>query len=139
MFARDLYHDTVVEALKADGWTITHDPYHVAYGNRNLYIDLGAERATIAAEKNDRKIVVEIKSFLSVSAVNDFEDAVGQYSIYRTVLEEVQPDRAIFLAVPTRAYEEIFTEKFGQFVVSKLQIRLVVFDEQQKRIVRWID
>jgi hypothetical protein len=76
MPARDLYHDTVVEALKADGWTITHDPYHVAYGNRNLYIDLGAERATIAAEKNDRKIVVEIKSFLSVSAVNDFEDAV---------------------------------------------------------------
>lgn len=51
MPASALYHDTVVEALKADGWTITHDPYHVAYGNRNLYIVI----FTLIWEQNEQR------------------------------------------------------------------------------------
>ena len=64
MPARDLYHDTVVNALIADGWTITHDPFHIGFGSWDLYIDLGAERFTIAAEKATQKIAVEIKNLL---------------------------------------------------------------------------
>ena len=68
---KDLYHQHVVEALIKDGWTITDDPYYVPIGNRRGYIDLGAEKSVIAAEKqsdNDiEKIAVEIKSFISKS------------------------------------------------------------------------
>jgi hypothetical protein len=49
MPAKDFYHDTVVEALKADGWTITDDPLYLSSGNRDLWVDLGAERNTIGA------------------------------------------------------------------------------------------
>ena len=28
MPAKDIYHDTVKNALIKDGWTITHDPLH---------------------------------------------------------------------------------------------------------------
>ncbi|MBW4440126.1 MAG: XisH family protein [Plectolyngbya sp. WJT66-NPBG17] len=138
MPARDLYHDAVVSALLKDGWTITDDPYHIAYGSRDLYIDLGAERFTIAAEKQAQKIAVEIKNFSSPSPISDLEAAIGQYGLYRILIEETQPDRVLFLAAPLRAYEGILTEKFGQFVIDKLQIRLLIFDENQERIVKWI-
>ncbi len=79
MPAKDLYHDAVVQALIADGWEITHDPLLLSYGGRNLFVDLGAERITVAAERGEQKIAVEIKSFLSPSPVHDLEEAVGQY------------------------------------------------------------
>ena len=59
---RDIYHDVVKNALIKDGWTITHDPLILPYGGRNLYVDLGAE-VPIGAEKDDRRIAVEVKSF----------------------------------------------------------------------------
>lgn len=58
MPARDIYHAAVVKALIADGWTITNDPLYLAYGGRELYVDIGAERVTIAAERDDQKIAV---------------------------------------------------------------------------------
>jgi len=63
MPARNIYHDNVVHALSADGWKITDDPLSLSYGGKDLYADLGAERSTIAAEKNGEKIAVEISSF----------------------------------------------------------------------------
>ena len=31
-------------ALVHDGWTITHDPLHLRWGTKDMYVDLGAER-----------------------------------------------------------------------------------------------
>ena len=50
MPARDLYHDVVRNALSKDGWAITHDPYRLPWGRKDLYVDLGAEKL-LAAEK----------------------------------------------------------------------------------------
>ena len=63
MPARDLYHDVVVKALILDGWTITNDPLTISYGGRDLFIDLGAEDSTIAAEKQGRKLQLRSKAF----------------------------------------------------------------------------
>ena len=51
MPARNLYHDAVVAALEADGWTVTDDPLRRQYAGRDIYVDLGAEQNTLAAEK----------------------------------------------------------------------------------------
>ena len=68
MPAKDLYHEIVVESLKAEGWTITDDPLIIGYGDKEFYVDLGAEDETLAAEKEGQRIAVEIKSFISRSA-----------------------------------------------------------------------
>jgi hypothetical protein len=120
MPAKNIYHDAVVRALTADGWKITDDPLALSYGGKDLYVDLGAERATIAAEKNGQKIAVEISSFLSPSVMRDLEEAVGQYNVYQSVLPEIEPDRSLYLAVPRRIYEGIFSERFGQLILNKL-------------------
>ena len=50
MPAKNLYHDAVVDTLTADGWTITDDPLRLKVGERDLLVDLGAERPLIGAE-----------------------------------------------------------------------------------------
>ena len=138
MPAQDIYHDAVVRALTTDGWRITHDPLSLSYGGRDLYVDLGAERTTIAAERDGQKIAIEIKSFLGSSPVRDLEAAVGQYQVYHSVLAEIEPGRVLYLAVPQRVYESLFAERFGQLILQRLQLRLLVFDEHEERIVAWI-
>lgn len=100
---------------------------------------MGAERVALAAERAGRKIAVEIQSFLSRSPLHDLHDAVGQYVVYRTVLAETQPDRQVYLAVPRHVYEGLLSERFGNLIMERLQIALLVFDDQQRRIVTWID
>jgi len=78
--APDTYHEVVKHALIKEGWTITHDPYTLTFGQRNVFVDLGAERM-LAAEKGQEKIAVEIKSFQGASDVRDLEMAIGQYRV----------------------------------------------------------
>lgn len=138
MPAKDLYHDNVVEALQADGWKITDDPLYLSSGKRDLWVDLGAERNTIGAEKDGQKIAVEIKSFLGNSPVEDLQDAIGQYEMYRELLADREPDRAIYLAVPKSSYTGIFSEELGRLMIERLRLRLIVFEVKTERIIKWI-
>jgi len=74
MPAKDIYHEQVKSALVNDGWVVTHDPYTIAFGQRNVFVDFGAERM-LAAEKGNQKIAVEIKSFQGASDIRDLEQA----------------------------------------------------------------
>lgn len=90
----DIIHDAVKNALMKDRWTITDDPYVIQYRRTKLYADLGAERP-IAAERNGQKLVVEVKSFVGASKIQDLKEALGQYDIYRYLLEATAPDRKL--------------------------------------------
>ena len=74
----DFIHSSVKNALIADGWRVTDDPYIIEYLKTRLYADLGAEKP-IAAEKGEQKIVIEVKSFLGASKFQDLKEALGQY------------------------------------------------------------
>ena len=139
MPAKNVYHDAVIRALVADGWTITDDPLKLEYGDRNLYVDLGAENSTVGAEKSGRKIAVEIQSFLGLSPLRDLEEAVGQYQVYQAVLSVTHPDRQLYLAAPLRTHETLLTEKLGQLIISRLGLRLLIFDDQSERVQQWIE
>lgn len=88
MPARDIYHSQVKNALIKDGWRITHDPLKLEIGSKDLFVDLGAHQL-IAAESEQRKIAVEIKSFIGRSDVEDLEKALGQFVLYHEILDEV--------------------------------------------------
>ncbi len=139
MPARNLCHDAVIRALESDGWTITDDPLKLEYGDRNLFVDLGAECSTLGAERAGRKIAVEIQSFLGLSALRDLEEAVGQYQVYQAVLAVTQPERPLYLAAPLRIHETLLTEKLGQLIITSLGLRLLIFDEKNERVHQWIE
>jgi XisH protein len=139
MPARDFYHDTVRNALAKDGWTITHDPLTLRWGRKDLFVDLGAEKL-LAAEKEGRRIAVEIKSFLGHSEVEDLKNALGQYILYRDIMSELETerDRELYLAVHRAVYADVFEEPFGRLLIDKGHLKLLVFDEHKEEIFRWI-
>jgi len=92
MPARNVYHEAVVAALVTDGWTVTDDPLCLSIGGRDLFIDLGAERNTIAAERGGERIAVEVQTFAGASDVRNLQEAIGQYEIYRALLAVEMPD-----------------------------------------------
>jgi hypothetical protein len=136
--AKDLYHDTVIRALEKEGWHITSDPFFLKYGDRKMYVDLGAQRNTIGAERHGQKIAVEIKSFIGSSPVSDIEQAAGQYALYKRILAIQEPDRIIFLAIPLRAYVNLFQNEFGELVKNTFSISLIIFDEHDEKVNQWI-
>jgi hypothetical protein len=137
MPARDTYHDDCKAALIKDGWTITHDPFTLTYGPKDLFVDLGAERL-LAAERGTERIAVEIKSFLGASEMADLEQALGQYILYHSLLTRVDPARVLFLAVSEAVQIDVFDEPVGRALLEDGLIRLVVFNPHSQEIVRWI-
>lgn len=136
--AKDKYHLAVRQALEVDGWKITDDPYFIQIGKRRGYIDLGAEKAIIAAEKGVKKIAVEVKSFISPSDLDAFEEALGQFLIYLMVLEEKEPERILYLAIPLAFYDRFFDDPFFQRLAKRYEVKLIVFHETENKIVQWI-
>lgn len=136
MSRRDTYHDIVKYALINEGWKITHDPY-LFQSEPELSTDLGAER-TIAAERSGQKIAVEIKSFLHASQITEFEKAIGQYELYSWLLQEQEPDRELFVAVPTYAYHGILSQPVGQMALKKLGMKLIVYAISEGGTLQWI-
>jgi hypothetical protein len=134
--ARDIFPDTVKRALEHEGWIITHDPLSLQVGGVEMYIDLGAEQL-IAAEKDSEKIAVEIKSFVSVSAIYEFHLAIGQYRNYQLVLSQEDPERVLYLAIPDDAYDRFFRLLFIQDALRYNEVRYLVYDIQAEVIVRW--
>lgn len=137
MPALDRYHDIVRNALIKDGWTITDDPLTIRVGKRKLFADLGAERI-LSAEKGTRKIAVEIKTFRRVSTVEDLQEAVGQFVVYRDLLAETDPEREAYVAVPDETLDGIFTEDIGLILLRRGSIRVFGYDIVKETITRWL-
>ncbi|MBD2411198.1 fatty-acid oxidation protein subunit alpha [Nostoc calcicola FACHB-389] len=137
MSARDTFHQLVRTILENEGWVITHDPYHIDLGFVDFYIDLGAE-LLLAATKDDRKIAVEIKTFLAASTISEFHTAIGQFINYRIALEDDDPERRLYLAVPLDVYKRFFRYPFIQTVIGRNQIPLLVYDTEKQEIAEWI-
>jgi len=137
MSARDRFHALVRIALEKEGWVITHDPYHIDLGFVDFYIDLGAE-LLLAATKDDKKIAVEIKTFLAASTISEFHTAIGQFINYRIALEDDDLERWLYLAVPLDVYKRFFRYPFIQTVIVRNKIPLLVYDTQKQEIAEWI-
>ncbi len=133
----DKYHEAVKNALIKDGWTITDDPFAIKFADARLFADIGAEKL-FAAEKDNRKVAVEVKVFGSLSSYDDLEKAVGQYQIYRAFLRKIQPEREVYLAVAEKVYNKFFQRESVQFLVAEFGIKLLIFDEIKEEIVQWI-
>jgi hypothetical protein len=130
-----------IAALIKDGWQITHDPLKLEVGGVKLEIDFGAEKlleGVIAAERDNEKIAVEVKSFVSNSPTNEMHTALGQFIAYRSALSEIEPDRKLYLAVPIVVYRDFFQLRFPRRLVEENNIILVIYDPLLQEILQWL-
>jgi XisH protein len=134
---KDRIHDAVKSALVRAGWIVTDDPFRIHYEDVDVYADLRIERTD--GDNSSGALVIEIKSFLDESAVHSLETALGQYTAYRTLLDEVAPELKLYLAIADAIYESQFQRKSFQLVVQKNQVAMLVVDVVREEIVRWIN
>jgi XisH protein len=79
-----------------------------------------------------------VKSFSGASDIDDLEKAVGQFIVYHDILEESEPDRRLYLAIPIKVVADLFQEPIGQLLLKRERVRLLVFDPDSEAIVQWI-
>ena len=136
MPAKDIFHNAVRHALEKEGWIVTNDPLFLRFGGVDMYIDLAAEQL-MSAEKNGEKIAVEIKSFIGVSATTEFSTALGQFLKYKLALEEREPDRILYLAIPIDVDRGFFSLELPRRLIEKYRVNLIVYEPEEENIVRW--
>jgi hypothetical protein len=136
MSAKDIFHETVKQALIKDGWTITSDPLTIRIDRVKLEIDLGAEKV-FAAEKDGKKIAVEVKSFVNSSNISDFHNALGQFLNYRLALQMTEPERIIYLAIPIDVFNTFFQERFTQAAIVQHDLKILAYAPNTEDIVIW--
>lgn len=136
MSKRDKIHDAVRNALIKDGWEITADPFEIEYEDAVLRADLAADR-TLAAERADEKIAVEIKSFLSASPLHELQAAVGQYQMYQMCLEAIAPERRLYLALSEPVWSKLSKSRIAQRFLQRLPAHFLVINLQTEEIVLW--
>lgn len=80
-----------------------------------------------------------MKSFISPSAVSDFEKALGQYTLYLDVLARLDPERTLYLAIRKDTFIEVFQDPIGEILLENKRLKLLIFDEFKEEIEQWID
>ncbi|MGH9837435.1 MAG: element excision factor XisH family protein [Blastocatellia bacterium] len=131
-------YEAVKQALISDGWQITNEPFVMAYTDVRWSADLGAEKATATAT-GSRKIVVEIANLEGVSFIGRFHEETGRYGNYRSLLKAIDPERPIYLAIPSKVYESHFTNQAIRAIVTDRRIGLMVYDSERQEIVQWVN
>jgi len=135
MPARDIYHDAVKNALVKDGWTITAENFQIRFKELKLYGDLEAKK--IFAQKGVEKIVVEVKSFIGVSAITEFQKALGQYRIYKRILGQTKPDVKVYLAIADAVFNRFFAGEGIRFIIEQEEVSFFTVDLESEEIVQW--
>lgn len=140
MARRDKIHQIIIEALEKDGWTITHDPFRVKLekNGKAVEMDLGAEKFVEAKRDND-EIVIEIKSFLDLSLLNDLYDALGKYLSYRSILRQKNIERDLFLAISTITHYRIKQSSVIHTILEDYDVNLVIIDLNTITVKEWIN
>jgi XisH protein len=136
MSGRDTFHSAVKNALIKDDW-MNVAPLTLRYDDTRLEIDLGAEQF-FSAQKDAIQIVVEVKSFITLSLVYEFHQAIGQYIHYRMVLESLQPKRIPYLGLPIAIYDRFFQSRFFRDSLEKNQVNLLLVDTLSEEIIQWL-
>jgi hypothetical protein len=135
---RDQIHEAVKNALVKDGWTITDDPFRIAYEDADVYADLRIVK-TEAGALLQRALIIEIKGFTGASPLHSLENALGQYELYRIYLRNIAPEEKLYLAISTTTYEEQFTRPAFSIILQEKGLPLLVVDTEHEEVVQWIN
>jgi XisH protein len=138
MARRDVIHGAVKKALINDGWRIVADPYRIVYKDTTLEADMKVDKLIIATREN-RSIIIEVKSFLSQSFIHEFLAACGQYQAYTFLLQEKGQTEIVYMAVSEDVYRSEFRGEAVQVLVKRFALRLLVVDTEKKVVVQWIE
>ncbi len=65
--------------------------------------------------------------------------ALGQYILYRNLINLTQPEYQIYLAIKDSVYENFFQRDSIQDITKINQLLLIIVDMEQEEIRKWIN
>lgn len=80
-----------------------------------------------------------VKSFLKTSKITEFYHAFGQFFPYKVALQQLEPDRILYLAVPDYIYEALFNEILIKSLLEQYPIKLIIYVADREEIQTWIN
>jgi hypothetical protein len=132
----DQCHDQVKRALQKDGWRIVEEQFPMVLGNRRAFIDLRGTRAINGSRL--QMMLLEVKCFPDSQNTNhELYTAVGQYILYRAMLNELDVNVPLYLSIPESVFDAVY-DAVVQRAVRESQIKLVVVNLDEERVIRWI-
>ena len=133
----DYCHRQVVNALRKDGWFVASKSLFLTDAYRNdAYIDIDATRGTNGTIT--QHIYVEVKCFDRPKETAGFHRAIGQYIMYRGILNRVGLLSPLYLAVPSRSFSTYFNQPVLD-VIAQHELKLLVVDIEQEKVLQWIE
>ena len=71
--------------------------------------------------------------------MRDFELALGQYILYRNLINLTEPEYQIYLAIKDSIYENFFKRESIQDITQMNQLLLIVVDMEKEEILQWLN
>jgi hypothetical protein len=71
--------------------------------------------------------------------MQDFESALGQYTMYRTLLQITAPERRLYLAIPEDVYLRLTRWRIFLRIQQVSALALIVVDIEREEVSNWID
>lgn len=134
MPAIDTCQPQVIRALEKDGWRIQQSPFHLADAKRSIFVDVLMTKGVNGSRQ--QLLLAEIKCFLQLNSMShDLYTAIGQYLIYRALLQNTLNTIPLYLAIPHHAYT--YFDDAMMSVIHETQINLIVVDLVLEEIVQW--
>jgi len=132
MPALDACHPQVVNALQKAGWKVSPHPFAIPNRRRNPLL------ADIRAEQNANQIIIVEAKCFEKNNLDELYTAIGQYIVYRSLMNKMPIQLPLYLSIPTTAYYGIFKE-IGLDIVNEMNIKLIVIDIVNEVIDLWIN
>ena len=70
--------------------------------------------------------------------MQDLEQALGQFVLYRSVLRRREPDRELYLAVPYSIVQSLFEQPMGEILLQDSVVQILGFDPDAEEIIQWL-
>ena len=74
---------------------------------------------------------------VGTSTITELHNALGQYQIYLAVLEKIDPERHLYLALSKSAFEELSGMETFILVIERFGIALIVVSIADEEIIQW--
>ena len=135
--ALDSCHYQVVNALTKAGWSVEPNIYVMELDRVRIYPDIRARQVNGQVEE---LLIVEVKCFSDEDNYSDeLYRAIGQYLVYRTMIELKGVQAKIYVAIPSFIYERLFRRQVVAETIRIANIKLIVVDIDREEIIQWID
>lgn len=132
----DSCHHQVVRALEKDGWRLERAQYNIIWGRRRIYVDGLFSRGANGTQEH--LFLLEIKCFSDTQQItHDIYTSIGQYRVYRHMIDITEPELPLYLSVPSNIYDEYFDDLLRD-IFDADGIKMVIVDLDTERVVTWI-